>query len=260
VGAGALVIGAGVSWSALAVMIVLVALAAVTLRSGTGELRRHSFEIEQTPALPPRTTARGRRSLVGVLDRELRSSTSIFLLQKTALAIALALAFLVDFRLGGSDLLPIDAGEQLVTRIALFMTFIASLTATEVVLNVCGPVTLRNQLRYAWDCGAPVPRMLPAAVSYWILPGLLIAIAGADAHLRQPDVRDPDPGHLAARRRAGVAGDDVGDVVGPLRDAAAYLPYAAGQALSSTPRAGAGSLYSGAHAASPAIAALAFIG
>jgi ABC-2 type transport system permease protein len=46
----------------------------------------------------------------------------------------------------------------------------------------------------------------------------------------------------------------------PLRDAAAYLPYAAGQALSSTPRAGSGSLYSGAHAASPAIAALAFIG
>jgi hypothetical protein len=46
----------------------------------------------------------------------------------------------------------------------------------------------------------------------------------------------------------------------PARTAAAYLPYAAGQAISSAPRAGTGSLYASAHAASPAVAALAFAG
>jgi hypothetical protein len=45
----------------------------------------------------------------------------------------------------------------------------------------------------------------------------------------------------------------------PAPTAAAYLPYA-GQAISSAPRAGTGSLYASAHAASPAVAALAFAG
>lgn len=179
IGTGGLVIGPVASWSALAVMIAVLTLVAIALHSSVGELRRHSFEIEQTAPGAPSATSPAPRSLVGVLHRELRSSAPVFLLQRTALVVVLAIAFIAGLRAGGHDLLPLDAGHQLVTRAALLVTFLTSLAATEIVLNVCGPVTLRNQLRYAWDCGAPVPRMLPGAVAYWVLPGLSIAIAAA---------------------------------------------------------------------------------
>lgn len=159
--------------------------AAIAVGRGVRRMVGESFVIRPVsggPA-PQSRPARAVRQLLwrvspvgAVLHLELAGHHSAVLMRRVLGATAIGLCFVVGAAQALDPQLIPNGLADVISRAAVFVTFVVCLVLTELAMFAIGPATLSRQLRYAWEAGLKTRTITVSAVGYYLVPVVLFGL------------------------------------------------------------------------------------